>query len=336
MPATAIDIGTYSIKTITGKPGDKPKIDKILEISNPLNFAYPNNDAEAEKLTEILDAFFNDHKLPKKDVRLSLPEEVVTTKIIELPVLSNAELASAIDWQAEQHIPIPKEDLSLEYRVLYRPPKKNRDTPMKVMLIGTKKSLIERYVAMFYSIGVQPKILETQIFSIIRSLSFEENDPVTLIAHLGAANMLLGVVEEANLKLVFNHQGCGQLLTKTLQQSIGNLTLEQAQEYKHTYGLNPNQLQGKINQVLLPALGSLTNELQKILRYYNNQNPQQTIQRIVLSGGTAQLIGIVEHIIQLTNNEVLVASPFASSNGQKPETNHQAFIVCMGLMTRNS
>jgi Tfp pilus assembly PilM family ATPase len=118
MPALAIDIGTYSLKFISGEPSAKPKISRVVEVPNTLGFAAPSDDAQTEKLSELIDTVINDHKLPRTNVRLSLPETFVSTKVISIPVLTDAELASAIDWQAEQFIQSQGRSCS-QYQVLY-------------------------------------------------------------------------------------------------------------------------------------------------------------------------------------------------------------------------
>lgn len=335
MPATAIDIGTYSIKAVVAKPGKKPSISRTALIRNSSELAFPKDEMQAEKILQSVDQIFHDHKLPKTDVYLSLPEEVVSTKVIYLPPLSDAELASAIDWQAEQHIPIPLNQLSLEYEVLYRPQKKDKDQPMRVLLVGTRKNIVELYTDVFVSLGIQPKIMETQIFSIIRALGFEASDPTTLIVHLGADNTQLAIIDQTELKLATNKKGGGTILTKAIQQAVSNVTPQQAEEYKHTYGMQSEQLQGKIAQILMPALEPLVQEIVKTLRYYNNEQPQSPVTRLLLTGGTAQMPGIVSHFTQQTNLEVLLAAPFAGTEGEIPEKNQQSFVVCNGLLMIN-
>lgn len=334
MPATAIDIGTYSIKALAGKPGPNLKIDSYAESLNTLDLAVPHDDPKAEQLMDLLDNFINDNNLPKSDVRLSLPEEVVSTKVIEMPSLSSAELASAINWQAEQHIPIPQDELTLEYQVLFKPPKRSKEQQMRVLLVGTRKSLVERYTNIFLNLGIQPKILETHIFSIIRALGFSQEDPTSMIIHIGASNMQMAVVANAELILALNHRGGGTLLTKTLQQGIENLDPNQAEQYKRTYGISGEQLQGKIRDILMPSINSLTQQIIKTVRYHDNQNPSSQIRRLVLSGGTAQLPGFLEHLSSTSNLEAVLAAPFATSKGKIPEFNHQAFCVCAGLLMR--
>ena len=334
MPATAIDIGTHSIKVISGKPGKNPVINRVAEVPNTTGISIPKDNNQANKLLEIISQLFHDYKLPKTDVRLSLPEEIVSTKVINLPPLSDAELASAIDWQAEQHIPIPLDQLSLEYQVLYRPPAKQKDQPMKVLLVGARNNIIEQFINIFLNLGIQPTILETQIFSIMRALDFTVDDPTSLVVHIGANNIQLAVVNKTEIGLATNKKGGGELFTKAVQQLVSNLTLEQAEEYKKAYGLDQTQLQGKIKEAIMPALNPIGQEIMKTIRFFNNEQPNANISRIVLTGAVAQMPGIIEYFTQLSNIEVLLAEPFASFSGSLPENNKQAFIVCSGLMLR--
>lgn len=332
MPALALDIGTATIKALSAKPGLQPTILRSLEAVNSTGLAIPGDDAQLNSLGVLLESLIQDHNLPTSDVRLSLPETVVSSKVITIPPLTDAELASAITWQAEQHIPIPPEELSLEYQVLYRPQKK-QNQPMRVLLVGARKPVIERYVSLFAALGIEPTLLETQTVSVLRSLQMAETDPVTLVVHMGASTMDMALVNQGELEFVVSHLSGGQLLTRALEQTIG-LDSVQAEEYKRTYGLDETQFQGKVRAVLMAPLQVMTGELQKAFRFFINQHPTLTIQRLVLSGGSSQLPGLVQHLTSVLGVEVLVASPFATAQGEIPPQNQAAFAVCMGLLMR--
>lgn len=333
MSALAIDIGSYTIKAVAGQPGSKVDVIRSVEVFNSLGFSVPTDTAQVDQLAHFLNDFINDHKLPIGDVRLSLPESVVSTKIISIPPLTDAELASAIGWQAEQHIPIPPEDLALEYEVLYRPGRGVKDEQMRVLLVGSRRNIIDHYVQAFINLGVEPSILETQLLSVIRSLQFEKTDPPTLVVHIGANTMSIGMVHNGELVFIFNHMTGGSVLTKALQQAIG-LDTTQAEQYKRTYGLDPTQFQGKVRQALEPGVQSFVGEVIKAMRFFSNQSSSDAVSRILLSGGTAQLPGFVQYLTEQAGAEVLVVAPFANATGAIPEANHTALSVCMGLLMR--
>src|SRR5258708_6380330 len=200
----SIDLGSFSVKAVQGKPGKTIQVTRAFETPNPTEVAAATDEATAEKLTELIKNVFTDHRLATTDVHLSLPETLVSTKVISIPPLSDAELATAIQWQAEQYIPIPKDELSLEYQVLYRPDRREKDTQMRVLLVGARKSVIEKYTDLFLRVGIEPTVLETQTLSLFRSLEFSLEDPPTLIIDMGATSTHLATVHQGELSFVYN------------------------------------------------------------------------------------------------------------------------------------
>ena len=333
MSITALDIGTHSIKAITAKSSKNPNIAVAVTIPNKLGIVIPNSKQEVSQFTEMIANLLHDYKLDQTDIRLSLPEYFVANKVIEVPFLTDAELASAISWQAEQHIPIPKNDLSLQYQVIERPEKKSPDSKMKVLLVGSRKSITEKINNIFLSLGIEPTILETQIFSVLRSLNIESTDPETLIVNMGATSTDFAVVSNGTFDFVVSSKTGGQLITNSIAQSF-NLDAKQAEEYKINYGLDSSQLEGKLSQAIMPIIDNLILEIQKSIRFFEQSHQGQKIQRIVLTGGPAQLKGLAEQLSSKLNKETLLAAPFAAAKGQIPDKNQLAYTVCMGLINR--
>lgn len=333
MPITALDIGTHSIKIVVAKDNNGQVINKALELPNKLGLVIPKNDQETLQYSEMMVNLFHDYKLDQSDVRLSLPEYLIANKVIEIPYLNDAELASAIGWQAEQVIPIPKNDLALQYQVLQKPDKKTADAKMKVLLVGAHKSLVERVNNIFLNIGIEATLMETQIFSIIRSLDIQGEDPETIILNMGASGNDIAVVANGMFEFVFNSKTGSSLIDSAIAQSF-NLDIKQAQEYKINYGLDSSQVEGKLVQVISPIIDNLIIDLQKSIRFFTQYHPEQKIKRVVLSGGPAQMKGLIEKIQQTLNIEVLQVAPFATAKGQIPEKNQLSFGVCMGLIAR--
>jgi len=172
------------------------------------------------------------------------------------------------------------------------------------------------------------------MLSIIRSLQFEHDDPTTQVVSFGASTMDIAIVHRGRPAFVFSHLNGGQLLTKTIEQGIG-LDSKQAEQYKRTYGLDENQFEGKIRNLLKQPVQILISEMRKANQFFANQYPGESVQRILLVGGSAQLPGLVQFVTQELGLEVLVASPFATSSGEIPKVNHPAFAVCMGLIMKD-
>lgn len=333
MSITALDIGTNAIKIVVVKDNKSRQILKAIEAKNKLGLVAPKRDQEALQFSEMVANLFHDYKLDQSDVRLSLPEYLVTSKVIEIPFLNDAELASAIGWQAEQAIPIPKNDLSLQYQVLQKPDKKTPNATMKVLLVGARKSIVEKINNVFLNIGIEATLMETQMFSVIRSLDIESSDPETIVLQMGASGNDIAVIANGMFEFVFNSKTGSNLVNQSIAQSF-NLDNQQAEEYKINYGLDSSQLEGKLSQVIMPIINNLIIDLQKTVRFFSQNYPDRKIKRVVLSGGPAQMKGLVEKISQDLSLEVLQAAPFAKAKGQIPDKNQLSFSVCMGLIER--
>lgn len=333
MSITALDIGTNAIKIVVVKDNKSRQILKAIEAKNKLGLVAPKSDQEALQFSEMVANLFHDYKLDQSDVRLSLPEYLVTSKVIEIPFLNDAELASAIGWQAEQAIPIPKNDLSLQYQVLQKPDKKTPNATMKVLLVGARKSIVEKINNVFLNIGIEATLMETQMFSVIRSLDIESSDPETIVLQMGASGNDIAVIANGMFEFVFNSKTGSNLVNQSIAQSF-NLDNQQAEEYKINYGLDSSQLEGKLSQVIMPIINNLIIDLQKTVRFFSQNYPDRKIKRVVLSGGPAQMKGLVEKINQDLSLEVLQAAPFAKAKGQIPDKNQLSFSVCMGLIER--
>lgn len=334
MNCVAVDIGTYSIKIIHVKVKNKKmEVVRVVEVPNTIGVSIPTDEVSVEKMSQLIQAVFTDNSLPKEDVRLALPESVVSTKVIQVPLLTDAELASAIGWQAEQFIPIPKDELSLEYQVLFRPEKNDRETPMRVLLIGVKKAIVESLMNVFSYSGMEPTFIETQTISLWRSIHTAESDPVSLVAHIGLSTMDISIERAGELAFTFSHPQGGMLLTRAVENLL-TLPIQQAEEYKRTYGLDQQYFQGKVQLALVPVVKSMVEQIQKAIQYYSTQFPQEAVQRVYLSGGSAQLPGFVSYAASLLGVEVQLVSPFTANMGNIPQTNQTAYSVCMGLVER--
>lgn len=333
MPALAFDIGTYSIKFITGKTGNNLELDRLAEVFNSTGVAVPTDDAGEERLRALLQTVMNDYGLPTDDVRLSLPETVASTKVISVPPLTDAELASAIGWQAERHIPIPPEELSLQYEVLFRPAK-GEEAQMRVLLVGVRKQIIERLVRVFNDLGVEPTLIETQTLSIIRALRLTANDPTTLVAHFGAASLVIALLHQLELQFVVSEMSGSQVLSKTLEKAIG-LDAAQAEQYKRSFGLDETQFQGKVRQTLLPVVSEFVAQLRKAMQFFSTDHPQEAVKRVILSGGASVMPGFAQYVAAELGIEVLVATPLANVKGEVPANiNQPAMTACVGLLLR--
>ncbi|HSW90067.1 MAG TPA: type IV pilus assembly protein PilM [Patescibacteria group bacterium] len=339
MNAVGFDLGSSSLKIVEdAKSGKDSRILKAIEFSHPFGTMLPQDSASMGQLAAMVKQTLVEKKIPTDNIRAALPESLISTKIISTPMLSDAELASAIDWLAEQNIAIPLEELSIEYEVLYRPDANKHGENMRVMLIGVPKKLIQNYMSFFAHLEVEPVVMETQVISILRSIMVPEM-PTTLVVHMGANNTDFFIVHNGELVFVYSFPNGGRLLTRAVERGL-NLDSPQAEEYKKTYGVDPTQLEGKMVGILQPVMQLFVGEMQKAMQFFTSQFGTLSVKRILLSGGGAHLPGILQYFTTQLNVETVIAHPFlrfqTDTKVQLPLDREASFIVACGLAMREA
>ena len=331
------DIGTDLIKILLLDGGQGSlKIAQSIEVKNSLGMVIPDESIHVEQMASLIASILKEYNLPTRDIRLSLPESAVSTQVIELPQLSQAELSSSIAWQAEQYLPIPNDELVTEYQVVYRPDPNvasQAHENMRILLIGTRHKVIDNLVAVFRNNGAEPVLMETQTTSLLRQFNLQAEDPNTLLVQIGASSMNVIATKAGEPVFVMSYPEAGELLTKAVANGF-NLPKEQAEQYKQAYGLLPNEGEGKVLQALKPIMDLMVNNLKSSVSFFGSKTAQAAVRRIILTGGTAQLPGIVDFLHGALGMEVLVADNFSGFSGNLPEKNQAAYGVAMGLMKR--
>lgn len=338
MKTTGLDIGTYAIKVVVGeKKKDKLVIEKALEQPNIASALLPSDPQKKESLLQDLKSFWNKNQLPTSMVRVSLPESMVITKIVTMPSLSDAELASAIHWQVEQHIPIPLEELQYEYTVLSRQESQTGAT-MKVLIIGVHKQYVEQVADFLLEVGLDITDIETDTLAQLRCLSPKINEQQNIaFVHIGANTSTVTIMKKGVLDFVYSFNIAGFLLTRSIEQSI-QLEPGRAEQYKRSYGLLPDKVEGKVRSALLPVVQSLVAEVQKAIHYFTSQNQGQLIERLYVSGGSMYLPDLFPLLSQSLSMEVLPSRLDEQQNLEwvKPVAQNSRFVTAIGLAMKDT
>ena len=329
---TAIDLGSAYVKiAVTDKNG---QITQTVIAANPLGFAVPTKNTQIEPLANLLKNIFLEYKLPRRNVALAMSEKFVSTEVIEIPYLTDSELASSINWQAQQYIPIPQEELVLNYQVLFRPDKKDAGSQnMRVLLVGINRTNVNNLIAAYKQAGLEPTVMETESLATLRHYQNDDPNSSAMIVNFGASGMDLTLLHDNEIAYVISHQTGSDMITKALMSTF-NLTHDKADEYKMAYGIDSSFAQGRIAQAIVPIAQTILTDIKNTLTFYNNKNVANPVKSLILTGGGVQMPGFKELLSVNLNTPAVILDTFANLNGQIPENNHAMFPVATGLIKR--
>lgn len=304
-----LDIGTTSIKAFSvKKSGSSLAIESLGIGPTPQKGIQSESPADLQLFTDAIKQVIDSANIKQKEVNIALPESQVYTKIIEMPTLSEKELAAALKYEMEQYIPLPLDQVKTDWQILGPTGPQSKTT--RILLVAASQNVIKKYESIMDSLGIVPSTIETEMLSVHRALfPLVNTNTSNMIVHLGAATTNIAVVENGEIVMVFTVDKGGIAITRAISLDLG-IDIAQAESYKKAYGLNKDAFEGKIGKSLFPILESILGDIKKTLLLYKEKNPTQAITQILLSGGSAQLPGIDIYFTNQLNIQVVLGNSF--------------------------
>lgn len=303
-----IDIGTKTIKIVElEKSGDTVTLSASGVVAT--NGVAPDkmvDEKEFADLGAIIKKLHKETGISSKDVILSIPESLCFTRVIKFPMLTDAEIASAVKWESEQYIPIPVAEAIIQHTILE---KKDTANPPEVLvlLIAAPRTVVEKYVKIIQVAGLSPVAIETELVALTRALA--PTGKTVLMVDLGATSTDIAIAKNGLLSFSRSIPIAGEAFTRALSQGLG-VNPTQAEEYKKTYGLNQAELEGKVKSALTPVISMVTDEIKKAIHYYQTEEKGEAPTAVMISGGTSGMPEIISMLTSLLGIEVVVANSF--------------------------
>jgi type IV pilus assembly protein PilM len=305
-----LDIGSHSIKLIGIKMTSKGPFLTCLGIKE----IPPDSDKEdVNTFSEILKALVKEVGLTTKKVNLTVSGPGVQIKRISVPSLPKAELKEAVRWEMKDHLPFPVETAQIDYHILNEYVEDNVKR-LDLMVVACPKHLIDRTLSIAERAGLQPIHLDVAAFALWNALSvwnqLRKEETVALI-ELGAEKTGIYLFKEGILQFGREVTPAGADITRAIMEGMGSkgepaATFERAEEIKQEMGIpsDPSRERisdkstslSKISFLVRPVLERLSAEIGRSLDYYRSQFNEERIDRLLLTGGGANLKNIVSHL----------------------------------------
>ena len=331
-PITGLDIGQTSIKIMSLNPSkmtvlgygsldiDPSKMQQSLEEDG----AYL-----VERLKVLLEQKVVGH-LDSSHVVLGIPASKTYNRSITLPADIKGDLMSAIKLEAEQSIPIPIDQLYIDYEVTAR-----SNESINVYTCAVPKKIVDSCVAAAESVGLEVVLVEPSMHAVARLLRVNEHgDLPTVVVDIGAANTDVAILNQT-IKVIGSAQVGGNTLTLDISEAL-KITLEQAHQLKVLSGMSAGTKQRKITKAVTPSLQKINGEIKKMIRYYTERIPEaQKVEQVLIIGGGSNMPGIGDFFTDNLELASRVASPWQHlSFGKLPQPSKQFkahYISVVGL-----
>lgn len=281
-------------------------------------------------------------RLKTKYCIVSLPETFSFVQVVRLPQMKKEEVAEAIKWELEAHIPMAKNEVYYDWQIL---PSLNYQDHLDILLGVLPKKTVDPYLEVLKKSGLKPLAFEIESIATARSLiktGFSE-DPVLLI-DLGAKRTSLLIFACHSLYFTTSLPISNNLLIESLSQKL-NISREKAKQIKFKVGMNLKHPQSRVFLEFKAPLLEIIEKIKNYMDFYNGHIMAQTknkkITRIVLCGGGAMMKDLPEYLAQELKMPVEIGNPWTNISENPgdetfslPASESLSYTTALGLALR--
>lgn len=334
-----LDIGSHAVKICEMSETDSGiKIVSLGSSVMPPDSVRDGVLQEPAAVAKAISSLVGNLDVKGKKIAISISGYSVIVKKINLAVMTQAEMESHIQSEAEQYIPFDIDDVYLDFQDL----KTNRgdEDRTDAMLVAAKKEVVDEYLTMLDSVGLKTVIVDVDAFALENAYdaNFSLDENVTLV-DIGASKMNINVISSGTSILARDVLLGSKQITEQIQSAF-DMSYEDAEALK--IGLvEPGDRQERLEEIFVSACTQWITEIKRALDFYFSNYPDQSIAKLILSGGGARIDGLSRFFQQETGIAVEIFNPFskASIDSSAIDPDYLAHIapemaICAGLATR--
>ncbi len=311
-PVIGLDIGSTAVRLIQlSSHGSGYRIDHFA--IEPLSKGVVVDKAvqDVEAISDAIKRAVKASGTRSKSCAIAVSGSAVFTKTISLPAdLATKDIESQVQIEANQYIPYPLDEVSLDFEVL-GPSARNADL-MDILLAASKSENIESRQDAIDSAGLRAKVVDVEAFAIANAFELiRQRDGVNRSEAVGFFDIGLDlttllVIKSGQVTYTRDHPFGGHQLLEETQRRY-NMTPEQASFFER----NEDAPEDFEEEVLEPFQLNIVHQISRALQFYASSNEYSNISTIYLSGGAASLKGLAPMVQQELGMTTRIADPIA-------------------------
>ncbi len=283
-----IDIGSSSIKLVQLRETKAGYQIVNLGIGPlPPEAIVDNAIMDSSAVVETIQNLIRGLEIKTKNVATSISGHSVIIRKIQLPIMTEEEMESSIQWEAEQYIPFEISEVNLDFQIIG--PDEKDPAQMNVILVAAKKDFVNDYVAVFKEAGLNPVVMDIDCFAlenVFEANHGSETDEVIGLLNMGASAMNVNVIKEGVSVFTRDIQVGGNMFNEEIQKRLG-MSSEDAEKAK--LGVVFEDVTSEaIQEVIEDAVENLSQEVQRSLDFFSATSADEKVHKLFITGGVAK------------------------------------------------
>lgn len=308
-PVFGLDIGYRSLKVMQTEPnGHKQTVTGYGVASFDPVAIKDGIITDPEIIAKVAYDLFGKNlvgEITTRRVSVSIPASRTFNRTMTLPKMKKQDIAEAVRLEAEQYIPLPIDDLYMDYQIITQ-----GEEGTELLAVAVPKKIVDSYLVLTRMLGLEAVAMETTISASSRLfVQAERSDVPTVLIDLGSLSSDLTIYDKT-LIVTGTVPGGGDSFTNAIAEKLG-VTHEEAHVIKTKYGLGLSKKQKEITECLTPVLEQLGKEIRRMIRYYEERTKtERKIGQVVTMGGGANMPGLSEYLTNNLRLPVRMADPW--------------------------
>jgi len=302
--AVGLDVGTSAVRAVEVVLGrEQPTMTRFGQVALPAGAVRDGEVADPPAVASAIRRLWKEVGFRTRQVIVGVGNQRVVVRQAELPEMSDEDLRSALQFQAEDLIPIPIEEAVVDFQVLERYAGSEQEALMRVLLVAAQRDMVRSLLAAVEGAGLSATVVDLIPFALMRSLT-----TASLVADLEATAQAIVCVGAGVTNVVVHQRGVPQFVrmlvvggddvTQGIASELG-VDLETAEDLKRRADpRSDDELEARTAQIVADRAALLIEEIRGSLDYYQAQPEGAQISRVVLTGGASRTQGLAEGLAQ--------------------------------------
>lgn len=340
-----IDISSTSVKLLEiGKNGNRYRVESYGVEPLPPNAVVEKNINDAEAVGEVIKRVVAKSRTAIRQASVAVAGSAVITKTIQMASgLSEQELENQITVEADQYIPYPLDEVSIDFEV--QGPSDQNPDQVDVLLAACRKENVELREDSLEIGGLEAKVVDVEAYAMERAFELiasqmdtdvDAGEQTVAIVDVGATMTTLSVLSDGKTIYTREQLFGGKQLTEEIQRRYG-LSQEEAGLAKKQGGL-PDDYE---MEVLEPFKEAVVQQVARSLQFFFSSSQYNEVDVVVLAGGAASTTGIADMVQEKVGTTTVIANPFADMalnsrvNASALSNDAPSLMIACGLAMRS-
>ncbi|MDD3046380.1 MAG: pilus assembly protein PilM [Candidatus Pacebacteria bacterium] len=239
-------------------------------------------------VSSAIKAILEEAKIKTKEAVFSLPDFATFFTTFTLPPMTKSELAEAVNFEAKKHIPIPLNEVVLDWELIGGTVNE-KEGENKILIMAISKALISGYKKIAENCGLTLLSLEAEVMGLKRAVIAKTEGNICLV-ETGSQSTTISIISNGYLIMSVSFDVAGKDCTYSIAEAL-SIDLGEAEKIKMNSGLKNRDK--KVVDAISPIIAIILDKVKNVISDFELKNGKVT--KIVLSGGLSNMAGLLDY-----------------------------------------